>query len=186
MSSSSGIFLSCLRVVSSFLLSFSLLSTSKITLPRHDALGFEYIDQSKNFVPQVCRTITFPMMWGLYLMVRKGAQGLRHSEARWEGLSYTDDKQVTLINLSFFWFVNLQRQHISSERARSWPRPSAEILSGEVYYNPLSKLFFHLSYDRVPKLFILFNKLCSKTGNFQLHRELTRSFDKPSSKDSVS
>ena len=83
---------SCFFYVVFFL--FSFLSSSKISSPRHDALGFEYIDQSKNFVPQVCRTITFPMMWGLYLMVRKGAQGLRHSEARWEGLSNTDDKQV--------------------------------------------------------------------------------------------
>ena len=40
---------------SSYLVCFPLhlLLTSKISSHRHDALGFEYIDQSKNFVPQV-------------------------------------------------------------------------------------------------------------------------------------
>ena len=45
-------------------------------------------------------------------MVRQGAQGLRHSEARWEGLSNTDDKQVTLINLSFFFYLSICRDNI--------------------------------------------------------------------------
>ena len=46
-------------VLELFLLSFCLFSllqlsiNLKISSPRHDALGFEYIDQSKNFVPQV-------------------------------------------------------------------------------------------------------------------------------------
>ena len=111
---------------------------------RHDALGFEYIDQSKNFVPQVGKVS--PVLLLHLICCRQGTERLRHSEARWEELSDTYDQPVTMcycfkiiksLYLHFpgtiYWLKNISRGNILAEIYFQGQCISRKIFPGTIY-----------------------------------------------------